>query len=146
MNLNKLSYLLHWVIYHVKPKEIDIGKNLFGVAQVDYGLYSFIIVPFILLFIFVLLSNLIKITSEFPTFSWLLTGNIIFYLINIEENGNEIFFMFRNIIILLIILVGCLIVRKLYFRLSLTPRKWWFRSSDKHEASSWTFAVPKSGD
>lgn len=90
-------------LYNVDPKAIDIGKNLFGIGQVDYGFFSFIIVPFIILFIITIMAGLIKITSDFPTFSWLLSANIIFYLINIEENGNEIFFMFRNIILILVI-------------------------------------------
>ena len=104
-------------LYKVKPKDIDIGKNLFGVWQVDFGYYSIIIVPLIILFIVYLLGLLVKITTPYPTFLWLLSGNIIFFLINIEENGNEIFFMLRNIIIIMILLAVYLITRKLYLML-----------------------------
>jgi len=104
-------------LYKVNRKEIDIGKNLFGVYQVDFGYFSLIIVPLIILGIFYLLGLLVKITTSYPTYLWLLSGNIIFFLINIEENGNEIFFMVRNTIILLILLAVYLIICKLYFLL-----------------------------
>ena len=102
------------VLYNVNKKEIDIGKNLFGVWQVDFGYLSIIIVPLIVLSIIYLLGLLVKITTPYPTFLWLLSGNIIFFLINIEENGNEIFFMFRNIIIIMTLLAFYLIISKLY--------------------------------
>jgi hypothetical protein len=103
-------------LYGVNPKNIDIGKNIFGVAQVDFGYYSLIIVPSIMLFIFIIMGGLVKITEQYPTFSWLLSGNIIFYLINIEENGNEIFFMFRNIIIILGLLGIYVVAHKIYLK------------------------------
>jgi hypothetical protein len=102
------------VLYNVNRKEIDIGKNLFGLGQVDFGYFSIIIVPLIVLCIIYLLGLLVKITTPYPTFLWLLSGNIIFFLINIEENGNEIFYMFRNTIIIMIILSFYLIICKLY--------------------------------
>jgi len=101
-------------LYNVHPKEIDIGKNLFGVGQVDFGYYSIIVVPLILLFLIYLLGLLVKITTPYPTFLWLLSGNIIFFLINIEENGNELFIMLRNIFILMILFSLYLITRKIY--------------------------------
>jgi hypothetical protein len=93
------------VLYNVNRKDVDIGKNLFGVWQVDFGYFSLIIVPLIVLIIIYLLGILVKLTTPYPTFLWLLSGNIIFFLINIEENGNEIFFMLRNTIIIMILLV-----------------------------------------
>lgn len=101
-------------LYHVKPKEVDIGKNLFGIGQVDFGYYSIIVVSLTLLFIIYLLAILVKITTPYPTFLWLLSGNIIFFLITIEENGNEIFFMLRNTIIIMISLAIYLIALKIY--------------------------------
>jgi hypothetical protein len=92
------------MLYNVNRKDVDIGKNLFGVWQVDFGYFSLVIVPFIVLSIIYLLGVLVKITTIYPTFLWLLSGNIIFFLINIEENGNEIFFMLRNTIIIMILL------------------------------------------
>ena len=104
-------------LYHVKQREIDIGKNLFGVAQVDFGYLSIIIVPIIILTIVIVMGLLIKITIQYPTFLWLFTGNILFFLINIEENGNEIFFMVRYIIITLILFEIYLVSQKIYLRL-----------------------------
>ena len=101
-------------IYHVQQKEIDIGKNLFGVAQVDFKYFSIIIVPIIILTIVIVMGLLIKITLQCPTFLWLFTGNILFFLINIEENGNEIFFMVRYIFITLILFWIYIVSQKIY--------------------------------
>ncbi len=90
-------------LYGVNPKSIDIGKNLFGVCQVDFGSFSLIIVPSIILLIIILLGFLVKISNNYPIFLWLFSGNILFFLINVEENGNEIFFMLRNIAIIMIL-------------------------------------------
>ena len=84
-------------LYRVEKRDIDIGKNIFGVGQVDFGYFSIIIVPLIILTIIVIMGALIKMTMEYPTFLWLFSANILFYLINIEENGNEMFYMLRNI-------------------------------------------------
>jgi hypothetical protein len=105
-------------LYKVDPKRIDIGKNLFGIIQVDFGYLSFLIVPAVILFITYLLDWLNELLREYPTFSWVLSGNIIFYLINIEENGNEIFFMFRNIILIFALLALYFIVNRVYMRLA----------------------------
>jgi hypothetical protein len=108
-------------LYNVHPHDIDIGKNLFGVCQVDFWYYSILIVPFAILFIAMVMAGLLKITPDFPTFSCFLSGNILFFLINIEENGNEIFFMLRNIGILVVIL-GCYVAgRKILAKFSAKP-------------------------
>jgi hypothetical protein len=101
-------------LYNVNKKDIDIGKNLFGVGQVDFGYFSIIIVPLIFLFIIYLLGLLVKIAKEYPTFLWLFSGIIIFFLINTEENGNEMFIMLRNVAILMILFAGYSIVYRLY--------------------------------
>jgi len=101
-------------LYNVNKKDIDIGKNIFGVGQADFSYYSIIIVPVIILFIIYLLGYLVKMTTTYPTFLWLFSGIMIFYLINIEENGNEIFIMLRNVIILMIIYIGYSIIYRLY--------------------------------
>lgn len=100
-------------LYHVKPKEIDIGKNMFGVVQVEYGYFSLIIVPLIILIIITIMGSLIKMTMNYPTFLWLFSGNILFFLVNIEENGNEIFYMLRNIGLILLIFYGYLMANKI---------------------------------
>ena len=100
-------------LYNVKPKEIDIGKNLFGVAQVEVGYYSLIIVPLIIIIIITVMAILIKLTMNYPTYLWLISGNILYYLINIEENGNEIFFMVRNVGLIFMVFCGYLAAKKL---------------------------------
>ena len=100
-------------LYNVKPKEIDIGKNIFGVVQVDFGLYSLIIVPLIIIFIIVIMAALIRMTMHYPTFLWLFSGNILYYLINVEENGNEIFFMLRNVALIFIVFYGYVAAKKI---------------------------------
>jgi hypothetical protein len=100
-------------LYHVKPKEIDIGKNIFGVGQVEYGYLSLIIVPLIILIIIAIMGALTKMTMHYPTFLWLFSGNILFFLVNVEENGNEIFFMLRNVGFIFMIFWGYLAVNKI---------------------------------
>jgi len=108
-------------LYHVTTKDIDIGKNIFGIGQVDFGYFSLVIVPAILLLIFVVLAGLVKLTTPCPTFLWLFSFNIIFFLINVEENGNEIFFVGRNIIFILALLGIYLLAQKTYEKLSPNP-------------------------
>jgi hypothetical protein len=100
-------------LYNVNTKEIDIGKNIFGVAQVDYGYLSLIIVPLIIIIIIAIMAALIRMTMYYPTFLWLFSGNILFYLVNVEENGNEILFMLRNIVFIFMIFCGYLVVNKI---------------------------------
>lgn len=88
-------------LYGVKPKAVDIGKNNFGVLQLEFGYVSLIIAPLMILLVFLLMKYLNMLTAEFPIFIWIFSGNILFYLINIEDNGNDIFFMLRNILLIL---------------------------------------------
>jgi hypothetical protein len=100
-------------LYKVTTKEIDIGKNLYGVCQVEIGYLSIIIVPLIIISIIAIMAVLTIMTSHYPTFLWLFSGNILFFLINIEENGNEIFFMLRNIGIIFMIFGSYLVAKKI---------------------------------
>jgi hypothetical protein len=101
-------------LYHVQRKQIDIGKNLFGVAQVDFGYLSIIIVPIVILTIVIVMGLLIKISAQYPTFLWLFTGNIVFFLINVEENGNEIFYMIRYVLITLMLFAAYRVTQRIY--------------------------------
>ena len=103
-------------LYEVKTNEIDIGKNIFGVWQVEIGYFSLIIVPLIMIFIIAIMAASIKMTIHYPTFLWLFSGNILFFLINIEENGNEIFYMLRNIGLIFMIFCGYLVANKILAR------------------------------
>jgi hypothetical protein len=90
-------------LYQVKTNEIDIGKNIIGIGQVEIGYYSLIMLPMIIISIIAIMAALINMTMQYPTFLWLFSGNILYFLINIEANGNEIFFMLRNIGLIFII-------------------------------------------
>jgi hypothetical protein len=109
-------------LYHVKTREIDIGKNLFGLGQVEIGYYSLIIVPLIIITIIIMMGALIRISINYPTFLWLFSGNILYYLVNVEENGNEIFFMLRNIGLLFLIFCGYLAANKITL-IALAPKR-----------------------
>ena len=100
-------------LYQVKTKEIDIGKNIFGVGQVEVGYLSLIIVPLIIIAILAIMAASINFAIDYPTFLWLFSGNILFFLINIEENGNEIFYMLRNIGLIFMIFCGYLVANKM---------------------------------
>jgi hypothetical protein len=100
--------------YHVKKEDVNIAKNIFGIAQLDFGFWSIIIVPAILLMIICIMGLVISKTSQYPTFLMLFAGNILWYLINIEDNGNDIFFMFRNIVIILWFYALYLLADKIY--------------------------------
>ena len=98
-------------LYGVRPKEIDIGKNNFGVVQCEIGFWSLIVVPFMVMALLMLMILLIKVSKQHYIFLWVFSGNILYYLINIEDNGNDIFFMMRNIL-LLSVLYGLFIIGK----------------------------------
>jgi hypothetical protein len=101
-------------LYQVEMKETDIGKNMFGVGQVEFGYLSLIIVPLIIIAIIAIMAASINMAIHYPTFLWLFSGNILFFLINIEENGNEIFYMLRNIGFIFMIFCGYLAANKIF--------------------------------
>ncbi|MCK9376443.1 MAG: hypothetical protein M0P73_09845 [Syntrophobacterales bacterium] len=106
-------------LYHVNSiREIDIGKNIFGIGQVDFGYFSLLIVPAIILLIFIVMAGLVRVTAQYPTFLWLFSSTILFFLINVEENGNEIFYLARNIIFILALFGIYILAHKTYERLS----------------------------
>jgi hypothetical protein len=104
-------------LYGVRPKEIDIGKNNYGVAQLEVGYYSVVILPLVILMLLILMSYLNKLTNQNPFFLWLFSGNILFYLINIEEAGTDIFFLLRHILLILFVFVVFILVQKTYISL-----------------------------
>ena len=105
-------------LYGVRPKEIDIGKNNYGVAQIEIGYYSIIILPLVILMLLILMSSLNKLTNQNPFFLWLFSGNILFYLINIEEAGTDIFFLWRHILLILFLFVLYILFQKTYISLN----------------------------
>ena len=99
----------------VKKRDVNIAKNIFGIVQLDYGYYSIIIIPAILLLIIVIYGVIADKMAEYPTFMIFFAGNIIWYLINFEANGNEIFIMLRNIIIALLLFSVYILAYKIYY-------------------------------
>jgi hypothetical protein len=117
---NKNFYLIDDMLaklYGVRPKEIDIGKNNYGIAQLEIGYLSIAIVPLSNLLLLILMSYLIKITEQYPIYLWLFSSNILFYLVNIEEAGTDIFFLLRHILLILIVFVVFILFQKTYFAL-----------------------------
>ncbi len=100
--------------YQIDKRDINIAKNIFGIAQLDHGHYSMIIVPIIILLIAATMAGLIAMTLQYPTFLVLYVGNIVWYLINFEENGNQIFFMLRYLLIISFLLFLYIMVYKIY--------------------------------
>lgn len=100
--------------FMVRSRDVNIAKNIFGIAQLDFGYYSIIIIPIILLEIIVIYGVIVIKMNNYPTFMILFSGNIIWYLINFEANGNEIFFMLRNIIIILLMFALYILAYKTY--------------------------------
>jgi hypothetical protein len=103
--------------YKVKKIDVNIAKNIFGIAQLEIGFYSIIIVPIIILLIIIMMGYLVKNTIKYPTYLTLISGIIINYLINLEENGKEMLFMFRNLVFLLILLGLYCLARVIYLNL-----------------------------
>lgn len=103
--------------FMVKKRDVNIAKNIFGIAQLDFGYYSIIIISAILLLIIIIYGGGVGKMDEYPTFMILFAGNIIWYLINFEANGNEIFFMLRNIIIIVFLFAVYILAYKMYYLL-----------------------------
>jgi hypothetical protein len=87
----------------VTYREVFTGKNLFGIAQVEFGYYSLLIMPAIILLIIIIMAWSTSLSLKYPYFLLMFNGLIIDFLINIEENGNMIFLMLRNIFLLFIL-------------------------------------------
>ena len=100
--------------FRIETGDVLIAKNIFGIAQLDFGYLSIIIIPAIILFIIGIMGVIISKTMEYPTFLMLFTGNILWYLVNFEESGNEIFFMFRNMIMILLLFALYILTDKIY--------------------------------
>ena len=100
--------------FRVKKEDINIAKNIFGLAQLDFGYLSIIIVPAVILIIMGIMGVVVSKTSEYPIFLMLFTGNILWYLINLEGNGNELFYMFKNTIIILLLYGLYIFIDKMY--------------------------------
>jgi hypothetical protein len=100
-------------LYGVRPKQIDIGKNNFGVIQCETGFLSIIVAPLMILALLLVMKYLIIISKQNYIFLWMFSGNILYYLINIEDNGNDIFFMIRNTLLVLMLYGLFMVIQKI---------------------------------
>jgi hypothetical protein len=100
--------------FKVQKRDVNIAKNLFGITQLDFGYCSIIIMPMILLLLIGIYSVIVIKMVNYPTFMILFAGNIIWYLINFEGNGNEMFFMLRNILVILLLFGFYILAFKIY--------------------------------
>ena len=80
--------------------EADYGKNSFGFTQADFGYASIILMPILILIVTSTLVFIIMATKNYPVLLLLLSGTVINYLINIEQNVTDIFILYRDLIIL----------------------------------------------
>lgn len=105
--------------FHAKQVDVSFGTNLFGIAQADFGYLSMIIVPLTILLVMILLASLMKVTFNNPVFFWFISVTVLYPLVNIEENGPEIFFMMRNIIAIMTLFISYLLVNKILIKLKI---------------------------
>jgi len=77
----------------------DYAKNNFGFAQADFGYFSLILMPITMITIFIIMALIIKLTTRQPLLLWLLSGIILNYLTNIEQNEGDVIILFRNIML-----------------------------------------------
>jgi hypothetical protein len=87
--------------FKIKEADLNIAKNIFGLVQLDFGYFSLIIIPAIFLMIIGAMGLIISKAPQYPTFLLSIAATVIWYLIDIEASANEIFFMCRNIVIIL---------------------------------------------
>jgi hypothetical protein len=100
--------------FMVSSRDVNIAKNIFGIVQLDFGYYSLIIIPTVILIILCYYIIIVKLMCGYPAFMIMISGNIIWYLINFEANGNEIFTMLRNLIIILGLFVLYILAYRAY--------------------------------
>ncbi len=83
---------------------MDYGKNNYAFAQVDFGYFSLIAMPALMIMIFLIMVFLTRISYNYPTIYLFLTGFVLNYLINIEENFADVLILFRNMTVVSIII------------------------------------------
>lgn len=100
--------------------EADYGKNNFGFTQADFGYASIIIMPILILIVTSTLVFISMATKNYPVLLLLLSGTVINYLINIEQNVTDIFILYRDLLILTgVYLIGEVLIKmKVLFRLA----------------------------
>lgn len=81
--------------------KMNVATNIFGVAQMEFGFLSIIIVPVVILLIIVLMAGVMKITFNYPVFVWIFSVIFFTFFMNIEETQNELFFMLRYVVAVL---------------------------------------------
>jgi hypothetical protein len=100
--------------YHANVDDVSVGSNIFGVTQAEFGYFSIIIVPLIIISIVILSLFLIKMLFNYPVFLWLFSVNILNFFICVEENQSELFFLLRNIIAIMIVFLSYCLIIKIY--------------------------------
>lgn len=79
---------------------IDYAKNNFGFAQADFGYFSIVLMPLVIIMIFITMALVVNLTKSQPILLLLLSGLILNYLINIEQDAVELFVVYRDILLL----------------------------------------------
>lgn len=77
----------------------DYEKNNFIFAQLEVGYFSIIVLPIFMVTLFILMGGTVIITRKHPILLLMLSGLVINYLINIEQNPDDVFILIRNMIL-----------------------------------------------
>jgi len=101
------------ILAELYNSKFEVGTNIFGVAQAEFGYFSIIIVPLAILLIIIMIAGLMRVTINYPVFFWLLSVNILNFLICVEENQNELIFVVRNTIGIMAIYSLYLLINKI---------------------------------
>jgi len=84
------------------------------VTQAEFGYFSIIVVPLIIISIVILSLFLIKILFNYPVFLWLFSVNLLNFFICVEENQSELSFLLRNIIAIMVVFLSYSLIIKIY--------------------------------
>lgn len=99
--------------YNETEENVSLGTNIFGIGQAEFGYYSIIIVPVVLILVIIMMASLIKIIFNYPVFLWLFSVNILTFFINVEENQNELIFMLRYTILIMSAFISYILINKI---------------------------------
>lgn len=99
--------------YKANLEDVSLGSNIFGIAQSEFGYFSIIVVPLTILAIFFTMAGLMKMTLDYPEFSWLLSVSLLNFIMYIEENQSEIFSFLRNIIAIMAVFLFYILINRI---------------------------------
>lgn len=100
-------------VYNEKEAAVSLGTNIFGIGQAEFGYYSIIIVPLVMILVIIMMAGVIKMIFNYPVFLWIFSVNILTFFINVEENQNELIFMLRYTLIIMAVFIPYAFISKI---------------------------------